>query len=124
MTLQLAGRTTRRRLLRGASSALARGIGFPMLNFASFQVFAGDSRHSAARAAELIERSLVIDMLAPLALYKSSCAFRDKLDTDGFDHPRKIFDLTEALIRRGDGDTDIAAVPGGNFRRLLASIRA
>lgn len=53
--------------------------------------------------------------------YKSSYAFRDKLDTDGFDHPRKIFDLTEALIRRGYSDDNITAVLGGNFRRLLGS---
>lgn len=54
--------------------------------------------------------------------YKSSYAFRDKLDTDGFDHPQKVFDLTEALIRRGYGDSDIEAVLGGNFRRLLGTV--
>jgi membrane dipeptidase len=54
-----------------------------------------------------------------LDMYKSSYAFREKLDTDGFDHPRKIFDLTEALIRRGYSDDNITAVLGGNFRRLL-----
>ena len=56
-----------------------------------------------------------------LAAYKSSYAFRDKLDTDGFDHPQKIFDLTEALIRRGYSDDNISAVLGGNFRRLLGA---
>lgn len=59
-----------------------------------------------------------------LGLYKSSYAFREKLDTDGFDHPKKVFDLTEALIRRGYGDSNIEAVLGGNFRRLLGDIRA
>ncbi len=53
--------------------------------------------------------------------YKSAYAFRDKLDTDGFDHPRKIFDLAEALIRRGYSDDNVAAVLGGNFRRLLGA---
>ena len=53
--------------------------------------------------------------------YKSSYAFRDKLDTDGFDHPQKTFDLAEALIRRGYSDDNIAAILGGNFRRLLGS---
>ena len=53
--------------------------------------------------------------------YKSSYAFRDKLDTDGFDHPQKIFDLTEALIRRGYSDENITAVLGGNFKRLLGA---
>ena len=52
--------------------------------------------------------------------YKASYAFRDKIDTDGFDHPQKMFDLTEALIRRGYSDAHILQVLGGNFRRLLA----
>jgi membrane dipeptidase len=56
-----------------------------------------------------------------LSMYKSSYAFRDKLDTDGFDHPRKVFDLTEALIRRGYSDDNITAILGGNFRRLLGA---
>jgi membrane dipeptidase len=51
--------------------------------------------------------------------YKDSYAFREKIDTDGYDHPRKVYDLTEALLRRGYSDADIEAVLGGNFRRLL-----
>ncbi|MDT8759595.1 dipeptidase [Sphingomonas psychrotolerans] len=62
-------------------------------------------------------------MLAEMkAAYKASYAFRDKVDTDGFDHPRKIYDLTEELIRRNYSDADIAAVLGGNFRRLLGQV--
>jgi membrane dipeptidase len=53
--------------------------------------------------------------------YKDSYAFREKIDVDGFDHPRKMFDLTEELIRRRYSDANIKAVLGGNFRRLLAS---
>jgi membrane dipeptidase len=53
------------------------------------------------------------------AAYKSTYAFRDKIDTDGFNHPRKIYDLTDALVRRGYSDNNIQAVLGGNFRRLL-----
>jgi membrane dipeptidase len=52
-------------------------------------------------------------------LYKASYGFRDKLDIEGFDHPQKIFDLTEALFRRGYSEQNIIAVLGGNFRRLL-----
>jgi membrane dipeptidase len=55
------------------------------------------------------------------ALYKSSYAFRDKIDIDGFDHPRKVFDLTEELIRRGYSNDNIKLVLGGNFRRLLGA---
>ncbi|MGF7151171.1 membrane dipeptidase [Sphingomonas zeicaulis] len=51
--------------------------------------------------------------------YKGSYAFRDRIDIDGFDHPAKVFDLTEELIRRRYSDSNIAAVLGGNFRRLL-----
>jgi membrane dipeptidase len=53
--------------------------------------------------------------------YKASYAFRDKIDTDAFDHPRKVYDLTAALIRRGYSDSNIQAILGGNFRRLLGS---
>jgi membrane dipeptidase len=53
--------------------------------------------------------------------YKASYAFRDKIDTDGFNHPRKMYDLTAALMRRGYSDANIQAVLGGNFRRLLGS---
>src|SRR3984885_3441798 len=53
--------------------------------------------------------------------YKSSYAFRDKIDTDGFNHPRKMYDLTAALIHRGYMAANIQAVLGGNFRRLLGS---
>jgi membrane dipeptidase len=54
--------------------------------------------------------------------YKASYAFREKIDTDRFNHPRKFYDLTEVLIRRGYGDENIAAVLGGNFRRLLGEV--
>lgn len=55
------------------------------------------------------------------AAYKASYAFRDKIDIDGFDHPRKMFDLTEELIKRRYSDANIAAILGGNFRRLLTA---
>jgi membrane dipeptidase len=56
------------------------------------------------------------------AAYTDSYAFRERLDTDGFDHPRKFFDLTEALLRRGYSDDDVLLVLGGNFQRLMAEI--
>jgi membrane dipeptidase len=63
------------------------------------------------------------DMYAQLkASYKASYAFRDKIDIEGFDHPAKFYDLTEELIRRNYSDANIAAVLGGNFRRLLAQV--
>ena len=56
------------------------------------------------------------------ASYKGSYAFRDKLDTDGFDDPAKFYHLTEALLRRGYGDDDVLLIMGGNFQRLLTEI--
>lgn len=54
--------------------------------------------------------------------YKDSYSFRDKIDTDGFDHPKRMYDLTEGLIRRGYSNADIEGILGGNFKRALASI--
>ena len=54
--------------------------------------------------------------------YKDSYKFRDKIDTDGFDNPLKIFTLTEGLIRRGYADADIELILGGNFKRALGEI--
>lgn len=56
------------------------------------------------------------------ASYKSSYGFRDKIDIEGLDHPKKMYDLTEALIRRGYSDDNIRGVLGENFRRVLGQI--
>lgn len=53
--------------------------------------------------------------------YKGSYAFRDKIDTDGFDDPLKIYNLVEEMVRRNYSDANIRAVLGGNFRRLLGA---
>ena len=49
-------------------------------------------------------------------------AFRDRLNIDGLDHPKRTYDLTEALIRRGYNNTDIEGILGGNFKRVLSEI--
>lgn len=54
--------------------------------------------------------------------FKDSYAFRAKLDIEGVDHPKRVFDLTEGLIRRGYSDADIRGVLGDNFRRVLKEI--
>jgi len=56
------------------------------------------------------------------AAYKSSYAFRDKIDIEGIDHPMRMFDLTEGLIRRGYSDEAIRGILGGNFARVLKEI--
>ena len=70
------------------------------------------------------------DDLEPAALqrlrasYKDSYAFRDKIDIEGLDHPKRMFDLTEGLIRRKYSDAEITGVLGGNFARVLGQIWA
>ena len=54
--------------------------------------------------------------------YKGSYAFREKIDIEGLDHPKRMFDLTEGLIRRKYSDADIEVILGGNFERVLSQI--
>lgn len=56
------------------------------------------------------------------AAYKDSYAFRDKLDIEGADHPKRMFDLAEGLIERGYTDDHVRGVLGGNFARVLSEI--
>src|SRR5713101_6864171 len=46
------------------------------------------------------------------ANYKSVYAFRDKDDIEGINHPRRMFDLTDGLIRRGYSDGEIRGILG------------
>lgn len=54
--------------------------------------------------------------------YKGSYAFREKIDIEGLDHPKRMFDLTEGLIRRKYSDADIEGILGGNFERVLTQV--
>lgn len=54
--------------------------------------------------------------------YADTYAFRDRIDIEGLDHPKRMFDLTEGLVRRGYGDDEIELVLGGNFTRVLSEI--
>ncbi len=54
--------------------------------------------------------------------YKGSYAFREKLDVEGLNHPQRMFDLTEGLIRRKYSDQAIEGILGGNFKRVLSQI--
>lgn len=54
--------------------------------------------------------------------YKGSYAFRDKIDIDEVAHPKRMFDVTEGLIRRGYQDDQIEGILGSNFRRVLSQI--
>ena len=54
--------------------------------------------------------------------YKSSYAFRDRIDIEGIDHPKRTYDVAEGLIRRKYSDEQIRGILGGNFKRVLGEI--
>jgi len=54
--------------------------------------------------------------------YKGSYAFREKIDIEGLNHPKRMFDLTEGLLRRKYSDPEIEGILGGNFERVLSQI--
>jgi len=58
------------------------------------------------------------------ANYKGSYAFREKIDIDEIAHPKRMFDVTDGLIRRGYTDEHISGILGGNFQRVLGEIWA
>jgi membrane dipeptidase len=41
---------------------------------------------------------------------------------DGLNHHRRMFDLTEAFVRRGYSDATIGLLLGGNWVRLLSEL--
>lgn len=45
-----------------------------------------------------------------------------KYDLDGIDYSKKIFDLTESLVRRSYSSGNIELILGGNFKRALAGM--
>ena len=48
--------------------------------------------------------------------------FREKDDIEGLNHPQRMFDLTEALLRRGYSEGEIRGILGENFMRVLRVI--
>ncbi|HJQ68235.1 MAG TPA: membrane dipeptidase [Blastocatellia bacterium] len=54
--------------------------------------------------------------------YKGTYAFREKDDIEGLDHPKRMFDLAEGLLRRKYADREIEMILGGNFKRVLSQI--
>ncbi len=54
--------------------------------------------------------------------YDARYKFRDKIDADDFNHPKRVFDLVDGLIGRGYTDAHIRMVLGDNFKRVLGEI--
>jgi membrane dipeptidase len=46
----------------------------------------------------------------------------DHVAVTGLDHPKRTFDLTDGLIRRGYSDAEIRAILGGNAIRVLGAV--
>ncbi|MBX3147725.1 MAG: membrane dipeptidase [Gemmatimonadales bacterium] len=62
------------------------------------------------------------EQAATKASYDSSYRFREKLDIDEIAHPKRMFDVTEGLIRRGYTNGQILGILGANFQRVLGQI--
>ena len=45
-----------------------------------------------------------------------------RITIEGLDHPKRMYDMTDALIRRGYNDQDIGLILGGNAVRVLSAI--
>jgi membrane dipeptidase len=56
------------------------------------------------------------------AAYKGTYGFREKIDVEGLNHPKRVFDLTEGLFRRNYSPNEIEAILGANFKRVLSQI--
>lgn len=54
-------------------------------------------------------------------LKPGSYAFREKDDVEGLNHPARLYDLVEGLVRRKYSDRHIAAILGGNAVRVLTA---
>jgi membrane dipeptidase len=51
-----------------------------------------------------------------------SVASSRKLDLDGIDYSKKVYDLTEGLVRRNYSSENIELILGGNFKRVLTEV--
>lgn len=59
---------SRRRMLGGGAAAVAAVAGFPMINLGQYRLNAASPKTYSKRAVDLVRKSLVIDMLAPIKL--------------------------------------------------------
>jgi hypothetical protein len=56
------------------------------------------------------------------ARYQYHADAEGRITVKGLDHPKRMFDLAEGLIRRGYSDADIGLILGGNAARVLSTI--
>jgi membrane dipeptidase len=77
----------RRNMMKTAVGAGTAALIAPMMNFASFQLFASTSTKYSDRAVGLVQRSTVIDMLNPLSLYAVLAGFMGEKAPTWFTDP-------------------------------------
>jgi membrane dipeptidase len=56
------------------------------------------------------------------ARYQYHADAEGQITVKGLDHPKRMFDLAEGLIRRGYSDADIGSMLGGNAVRVLSQV--
>lgn len=54
--------------------------------------------------------------------YNAYYADNGMAHVDGLNHPKRVFDLTEAMVQRKHTDADIKSVLGGSFSRVLSEV--
>jgi len=61
-------------------------------------------------------------LLSAPAKYKVHITDKYQISADGLNHPKRLFDIAEGLIRKGYSDRHIKLILGENFKRALKSI--
>ena len=89
---------------------VARLVGVEHVGIGTDHTFEGNDTLSPEQKARLGGR------------YHDQYRFREKIDIDEMRHPKRTYDLTEGLVRRGYSDADIELILGGNFIRVLSEI--
>jgi microsomal dipeptidase-like Zn-dependent dipeptidase len=72
--------------------------------------------------APLRENQINNNMKVKTLLNRRDMLKGEKIDIEGPNHPKRMFDLTEGLIRRKYSHADIEGILGGNFERVLTEI--
>ena len=69
---------------------------------------------------EVCRQLRALEMMAPIIMFTADDS--ESATIEGLDHPKRTYDLTEGLIRRGYNDADIEGILGGNFKHVLSEI--
>ena len=120
---------------RTALRMIGVGAAAPAVLCGRYRIVAQSATQYSARAIHLVESSVLVDLLNQFQFADDAARSQANFsryqyheDTDGainvkgLNHPKRMFDLTEGLIRRGYSDPQIAQILGGNAVRVLGTI--